>query len=65
MKTLFAATLIGLAALTATAATTRSAPVTFEVDDALVNAKIDARQNQLMKSLLSARQSTRLAQASR
>lgn len=65
MKTLFAATLIGLAALTATAATSRTAQVTYEVDEALVNAKIDARQNELMRSLLAARQATKVAHASR
>lgn len=65
MKTLFAATLIGLTALTATAATSRLQPAEIEVDETLVNARIDARQNELMRALLAGRQASHTAHASR
>jgi len=65
LKTLFAAALIGLTALTATAAGVHTSPVEPQVDEALVNARIDARQNELMRALLAGRSALRTAQASR
>lgn len=66
MKTLFAATFIGLIALTATAATVeRTTGSPAQISDATVNAKIDARQNALMRVLLTSKVQARAARATR
>lgn len=65
MKKLLAVALIAVSALTATAATSAVQPQGLEVDEALVNAKIDARQNELMRALLAARRSGAVVTASR
>ena len=62
MKKLLAVVLLAAATLTASAAVqTVSGPVIAVDEDTVVLAKIDARQNQLIKALLVAKQTARLA----